>query len=286
MQLNPDMKGKTCIVTGATSGIGKATAIGLARLNATIVIVARDSEKGRNALSEIKSKTGNESVFLMTADLSSQKLVRQLAREFLNNFHELHVLVNNAGVFMSKRSTTIDGIESTFAINHLAPFLLTNLLLDALKASAPARIVNVSSSAHIGSEIDFNDLQGEKRYSGFGAYGKSKLANIFFTYALARRLVGTNVTANCLHPGVVRTGLSRNSPAFFRLFFLIFSPFLASPVKGALTSIHLASSPQVEGVSGKYFVRRKMVRSSRESYDEAASEQLWRVSAALTGLNP
>ncbi|MFQ5793638.1 MAG: SDR family oxidoreductase [Candidatus Bipolaricaulia bacterium] len=242
------MQGKTRIVTGANSGIGKATALGLAKLGVTVVMVCRNPRKGEAAMAEIKAQSGNESVDLMIADLSSQQSIRQLVADFTDRYQRLHVLINNAGLHLSRRFVTADGIETTFAVNHLASFLLTNLLLDVLKASAPARIVNVTSSAH-SRTMDFDNLQGEKQYNGMQTYTQSKLANILFTYELARRLEGTGVTVNCLHPGTVRSGLQRNLPRIFRLLRL----FFATPEKGAETSIYLASSPEVEGVSGKYF---------------------------------
>jgi len=279
------MKGKVCMITGSNSGIGKATAIGLAKMGASVVMVCRDQIKGEAAMAEVKAKSGNESVTLMLADLSSQKSIHQLAKDFADTYQHLHVLVNNAGVHLAKRSVTVDGIETTFAVNHLSYFLLTNLLLGVLKSSAPARIVNVSSKAHYRGHINFDDLQGEKRYSGFRAYSQSKLANILFTYELAKRLIGTGVTANCLHPGVVATNLWRNNSGVLGLILRIFSPLMQSPEKGARTSIYLASSPEVGGISGKYFVKETEVRSSRESYDESISQRLWRLSAELTRLN-
>jgi len=273
------------MITGSNSGIGKATAIGLAKMGASVVMVCRDQIKGEAAMAEVKAKSGNESVTLMLADLSSQKSIHQLAKDFADTYQHLHVLVNNAGVHLAKRSVTVDGIETTFAVNHLSYFLLTNLLLGVLKSSAPARIVNVSSKAHYRGHINFDDLQGEKRYSGFRAYSQSKLANILFTYELAKRLIGTGVTANCLHPGVVATNLWRNNSGVLGLILRIFSPLMQSPEKGARTSIYLASSPEVGGISGKYFVKETEVRSSRESYDESISQRLWRLSAELTRLN-
>src|SRR5438046_3949167 len=204
------MTGKVCLITGGNSGIGKATALGLAKLNASVVIVSRDKDKGEATLIEIRSKSGNRNVDAMTADLSSQDSVRELAHDFKGRYKKLHVLINNAGIFLPKRVPTVDGLEATFATNHLGHFLLTNLLLDVLKASAPSRIINITSSAHRGTEMDFEDLQGEKKYSGFHAYSQSKLANVLFTYQLARLLEGAGVTVNCLHPGVARTRLGKD----------------------------------------------------------------------------
>jgi NAD(P)-dependent dehydrogenase (short-subunit alcohol dehydrogenase family) len=279
------MQGRVCIVTGSNEGIGKATALGLADMRATVVMACRDQTRGEAALNEVKAKSGNESVFLMVADLASQKSIRRFVDEFNQKFDKLHVLINNAGVSLSKRSVTEDGIEATFAINHLAPFLMTNLLLHKLKASAPSRVVTVSSSAHRWMKIDFDDLMSEKNYGGYRAYGRSKLANILFTYELARRLQGTNVTANCLHPGFVRTHLSHDNGGVLYILLKIVSPFLLSPQKGAETSIYLASSPEVANMSGKYFKKKRPIKSSKESYDESVAKRLWDVSEKLTKLS-
>ena len=277
---------KTALVTGATSGIGKATAEALARQGMTVVLVARDAEKGRAVLEEIRSKSGNPTLDVLLADLSSQAAIRRLAEEFQRKYSKLHVLVNNAGGVFSARKLTVDGLEYTFAFNHLAYFLLTNLLLDTLRASAPARIVNVSSGAQGMGKINFADLQGEQRYSVQAAYSQSKLANVLFTYALARRLEGTGVTANVLHPGVVRTNFGRvETPLLWRVLFPLIDPFMLTPEKGAETAVYLATSPEVEGVSGKYFAKQKAVRSHSISYDQAVQERLWEVSAQLTHLD-
>jgi len=278
------MLGKVCIVTGASSGIGKAAATGLAKMGATVVIVCRDSKRGEAALNEIKERSGKELASLMVADLSSQKSIHKLVQDFRSKYERLDVLINNAGVFLAKRTLTEDVIEATFAINHLAPFLLTNLLLGVLKSSAPSRIVNVSSSAHYRGHINFDDIQGERNYSGIKAYSQSKLANVLFTYELARRL-GSGITTNCLHPGAVRTNLVRLDSGIYGLVWKILSPFMLGAEKGADTCIYLASSAEVEGVSGKYFVKRREAVSSKESYNEAVAKRLWQVSAKLTGLN-
>jgi NAD(P)-dependent dehydrogenase (short-subunit alcohol dehydrogenase family) len=279
-----DMTGKVCVVTGASRGIGQATALGLAKLGATVVAVARDPARGAAVVEDITARSGNQAVHLLLADLSSQAEIRRLAGEITAHFDRLHVLINNAGAVNMEHSTTVDGIETTFAVNHLAYFLLTNLLLPNLKASAPARIINVSSDAHKGSQIRFDDLQGERRYSGWAAYSRSKLANILFTYDLARRLEGTGVTANCLHPGTIASGFGKNNRGWLRWGLTLISPFVAKPEKGAETSIYLASSPEVEGVTGKYFYNCKEVRSSPASYDKAVAARLWQVSAEMTGL--
>jgi NAD(P)-dependent dehydrogenase (short-subunit alcohol dehydrogenase family) len=282
------MEGKTCLVTGSTSGIGKEIAAGLAGMGATVVLVGRSREKCEAAMQDIVSAGSVSAAGLLSyivADLSSQESVRRLAKEFAGSHDRLHVLVNNAGVFMSKRELTIDGIECTFAVNHLAPFLLTGLLLDRLKAGTPSsRIVTTSSVAHRGMKLDFDDLQmasNKKSYSGIRAYGQSKLANILFTRELARRLQGTGVTANCFHPGAVRTDLVRGSA--YGLAWGAASVFFISPQKGADTAVYLASSEEVEGISGEYFVKRKQARASDAAYDADAAERLWRASEQLTG---
>jgi NAD(P)-dependent dehydrogenase (short-subunit alcohol dehydrogenase family) len=275
---------KVCLITGATSGIGKATAMGLANMGASVVMVGRDRGRGEAALAEIKEKSGNASVDLMLADVSSQEQIRRLAYEFKEAYPRLDVLINNAGIFRSERITTADGIEMTFAVNHLAYFLLTNLLLDVLEASAPSRIVNVSSGDHSNGIIDFDDLQGEKGYKGAKAYSQSKLANVIFTCELAKRLEGTGVTANCLHPGVVRTNFGSGVSGVFGFMVRALRPLMISPEKGAQTSIYLASSPEVERLSGGYFVKKAEARSSDVSYDERLARRLWEVSAELTNL--
>ena len=279
------MSGKVCMITGADSGIGKATALGLAGMRALVVMVSRDRTPGERAKTELVGKSGSDSVELMVADLSSQRAIRRLAADFKGRHEKLHVLVNNAGVLLGKRPVTEDGIEKTFAVNHLAPFLLTNLLSDVLKASAPARIVNVACEGHRQGEMDFDDLMLEKKYSAVRAYNRSKLANVLFTYELARRLRGTGVTANCLYPGMVATDLFREAPALYRLLFTLFRPFLLSPKKGAETSVYLASSPELEGVSGKYFAKKVQVKSSEASYDESLARRVWELSAELAKLS-
>jgi NAD(P)-dependent dehydrogenase (short-subunit alcohol dehydrogenase family) len=279
------MDGKVCLITGATSGIGKATAMGLANMRASVVMVGRDRGRGEAALAEIKEGSANASVDLMLADLSSQEDIRRLADEFKEAYPRLDVLINNAGVIRSKRVTTTDGIEMTFAVNHLAYFLLTNLLLDVLKASAPSRIVNVSSGEQRNGTIDFDDLQGEKGYKTAKAYGQSKLANVLFTYELARRLEGTGVSTNCLHPGAgVRTNLGSGVSGVFGFTVRALTPLMKSPEKGAETSIYLASSPEVEGLSGRYFVKKAEARSSDVSHDKRMARRLWEASAELTNL--
>lgn len=277
------MDGKICLVTGANSGIGKETARGLARLGARLVMVSRSRKRGEAAAAEIR-RDARGPVDLLVADLSSQRSVRDLAAAVAGRYPRLDVLVSNAGVFRLRRALTGDGLEETFAVNHLAPFMLTQLLLDALRRSAPARIVVVASGAHHGASLDFDDLQGERGYRAWRAYSRSKLANIMFTYALARRLDGTRVTANCLHPGFVATRLGSGNRIPVRPFMLLMRPFALSPKQGAETPVYLATSPEVEGVSGRYFDKKRPVRSSRVSYDEDAQERLWHVSEELTRL--
>jgi NAD(P)-dependent dehydrogenase (short-subunit alcohol dehydrogenase family) len=279
------MVGKTVVVTGGTGGIGKATAIGLAALGARVGITGRDQARAGAAAADIAKASGNPAIDVFAADMSSQAEVRRLAGEVLATYPRLDVLVNNVGGFWGTRRVTADGLEHTFAVNQLAPFLLTNLLLDRLKASVPARIVTVSSGAQSMGRLDFEDLQGERAYSGQKAYNQSKLANVVFTYELARRLAGTGVTANTLHPGVVRTAFAAEDPSpMWRVLLPLIRPFLKSPEQGAATSIYLASSPEVEGVTGKYFVNRKPQGSNKTSYETATAARLWQVSAGLVGL--
>ena len=272
------------MITGASSGIGRATAMELARQGATLVLVCRDRGRGEATVAAIQQQTGNRNVTLLLADLSSQQSIRQLAHDFLASGRPLHVLVNNAGIVNLQRTLTVDGIEAVFAVNHLAYFLLTHLLLDRLKASAPARIVNVASEAHRFGRIDFDNLQGERRFRSMKIYGQSKLENIMFTYALARRLEGSGVTVNCLHPGGVATGLGTNNGAWAQALIRLIRPFMRTPESGAATSIYLASSPQVDSVSGRYFAKCKARRSSKISYDDTAQRRLWELSAHLTGI--
>jgi NAD(P)-dependent dehydrogenase (short-subunit alcohol dehydrogenase family) len=280
-----NMSGKICLVTGATNGIGKAAARALAQMGATVVIVGRDAQKAAQVTEEIRTVSGNQNVDWLLADLSSQQEVRRLADEFKRRYPQLHVLLNNAGGTFTNRQLSVDGIEMTFALNHLAYFLLTNLLLDMLKASAPARVINVSSDAHSGGKIEFDNLQGERSYSSFGPYGNSKLANILFTIELARRLEGTGVTVNALHPGLTSTGFGKNNPGFFMKVMRAVIPLVArSPEKGAATSIYLASSPEVQGMTGKYFVDCKVTQPSAPAADTTVARKLWDVSAEMVHL--
>lgn len=280
------MNGKVCLVTGATNGIGKETVLALAGLGATVILVGRNAARCSATVEEIKQKTGSTTIEAMTADLSLMADVRRLAEQVKAKYQRLHVLLNNAGAIFMGRQVTSEGYEMTFALNHLNYFLLTNLLLETLKASAPARIVNVSSDAHKGEHLDFADLQSEKGYFGFTAYGRSKLANVVFTYELSRRLAGTNVTANVLHPGFVRSGFGHNNNPLVKIGIGIAQLVAISPVRGAQTPIYLASSPEVEGVTGKYWEKNQAVPSSKQSYDESTWTRLWDISEQITQLKP
>jgi len=278
------MNGKICLVTGGTSGIGKATAQALAQMGATVVIAGRNAPRTAQLVGEIRSASGNKNVDSLLADLSSQQEVRRLANEFKSKYSHLHVLLNNAGAVFLKRQLSVDGIEMTFALNHLGSFLLTNLLLDTLKASAPARVINVSSNAHASGKIEFDNLQGERGYSP-RVYENSKLANILFTIELARRLEGTGVTVNALHPGFVATGFAKNNGKVIAALVSTFAPLVArSPAKGAETSIYLASSTDVDGITGKYFYDSHMLPAAPQATDMLVARKLWGVSAKMVHL--
>jgi len=279
------MAGRTVLVTGGTTGIGRATALGLATMGARLAITGRDRGRAEAAAREIRAAGGGQ-VDVFVADLSSQSQVRRLADEVLQSLPRIDVLVNNVGGYWNTRHVTPDGLERTFALNHLAPFLLTDLLLDRLWHSAPARVVTVASNAQAMGRIDFDDLQGERSYSGARAYNQSKLANVLFTYELARRLAGTGVTANALHPGVVSTSFGAEDPGRVqRLFVPFMRPFMKTPAEGAATSIHVASAPELEQVTGCYFANSSAKRSSERSYDEATAARLWQVSTDLVLLS-
>ena len=279
------MAGKVVLITGGTGGIGKATAIGLATMGARVGITGRDLARAEQAAADIRAASGNPAVDVFAADMSSQAEVRRLAAAVLDAYPRLEVLVNNVGGFWAHRQPTADGLEHTFALNHLAPFLLTNLLLDRLKASAHARVVTVSSGAQAMGRIDFDDLQGARNYSGQRAYSQSKLANVMFTNELARRLEGTGVTANSLHPGVVRTNFgSEDQAGFFALISRVALPFLKSPAQGSQTPVYLASSPDMDGVSGQFFANRKPKTANKLAYDTGMTARLWQVSADLVGM--
>jgi NAD(P)-dependent dehydrogenase (short-subunit alcohol dehydrogenase family) len=275
------MQGKLCLVTGATSGIGILTARALASQGARIILVGRNPTKCQNAVQQIQADSGNRDVESFIADLSSQQQIRDLAHRFHERHRRLDVLVNNAGGIWMQRELTVDGLEMTFAVNHLAYFLLTQLLLDDLKAGKPARIVNVASDAHRGATLDFEDLMAARRYSAWRQYCCSKLMNMLFTYELARQLEGSGVTANALHPGWVATGFGGNNGWRGSLLQLLARCFALSGEKGARTPIYLASSDVVAGITGRYFVKDREVPSSQASYDETAAKRLWEVSASL-----
>lgn len=278
------MYGKICMVTGATSSIGAVTAEALAQQGATVIVVGRNPEKTESTVNQIKQQTGNPAVESMLADLSSQREIRQLAQQFKNQYQRLDVLVNNAGAIFMTRQLSADGIEMTFALNHLGYFLLTNLLLDTLRASAPCRIVNVSARLHQWVKINFDDLQNQKKYIVIQAYPQSKLCNLLFTYELARRLEGTGITVNALHPGTVASNLGVNNSRIGRMVRRLINIAMVSPEEGAQTIIYVATSPNEEGVTGKYFAKQEAVPSSKDSYDEVAARRLWQISAELTGL--
>jgi NAD(P)-dependent dehydrogenase (short-subunit alcohol dehydrogenase family) len=267
------VKNKTILITGSTDGIGRQTALDLAQTGAAILLHGRDPTRGERVLHAIRKVTGNDRIEIFIADLASLNQVRSLAEKVHQKHKSLDVLINNAGVYETTRKISQDGFERTFAVNHLAPFLLTHLLLDLLKRGAPSRIINVSSMAHA-SSIDFENLQGEKHYGGYDAYALSKLCNMLFTYQLARRLEGTGVTANCLHPGVISTKLLKAGWGVG-----------GSPVaEGSKNSVYLATAPELDGVSGKYFMNRKQTKSSGISYDQKTQKKLWHVSERMTGI--
>jgi retinol dehydrogenase 12 len=275
------MTGRICLVTGATAGIGFATALGLARQGATVIGVGRNPDKCQAVAARIRQETGNPVVAFMVADLSAQTEVRRFAREFQRSYPRLDVLVNNVGAFFMSRRLSADGIEMTWALNYLGVYLLTELLLETLKASAPSRVVNVSSAMHSGAQLNFDDLQGQRKYSGMKAYGQSKLAQVMYTYDLARRLAGTSVTVNALHPGFVASDMYRSSGGVVKLLGPIINLMAVSPQVGAETSVYVASSPEVAGVTGKYFVKKQAVASADASHDPAAATRLMALSAAM-----
>ena len=278
-----DMTGKLALVTGATNGIGKAAAIGLAKAGAQVIVVGRNEQKTKAVVNEIQAVTKNASVDMLLADLSSMQQVHQLAANFKRHYDHLDILVNNAGGVFSERTETVDGYELTFALNHLAYFLLTNLLLDTLKANAPARIINVASEVHERGTINFDDLHHKKRYgvAGFSVYAQSKLANVLFTYELARRLQGTSVTVNAMAPGNVASGFGHNNKGIMNFIATLIHLRARTPEQGAETILYLATSDEVEGVSGKYFQDNQAVQSSPESYDDDIALRLWNESLRL-----
>jgi NAD(P)-dependent dehydrogenase (short-subunit alcohol dehydrogenase family) len=268
------LKNKIVLITGATSGIGKETALGLAKLGATIVFTTRDSLKGEKTRNELIAATNNENIDMLQCDLASFESIKNCCKEFKSKYDRLHVLINNAGVWDFKRRTSKDGIENIFATNYLAPFLMTNLLLDVLKKSNRSHIINLTSGMHYGT-INFNDIEFKQNFSGIKAYRQSKLGLILFTRLLAKKLEGGNVTVNCVHPGMNKTDLGRDAGGFSRMIFKLMGK---DPKIGAETSIYLASSPDVENITGEYFAKKKIKRSSKESYDMDLAKQLWDVS--------
>ncbi|HSZ24764.1 MAG TPA: SDR family oxidoreductase [Cytophagaceae bacterium] len=282
MKTKENMENKIVVVTGANSGMGKVTALELAKKGFTVVLVCRNKQLGEEAKQDIIAQSGNTRIDLLLADLSSQKSIRQMVLDFKSKYNHLDVLVNNAGLAFSKFNTSVDGIEMTFAVNHLGYFLPTVLLLDSLKAAPSARIVNVSSSTHKGAKINFEDIEHKKNYSLFGSYNQSKLCNVLFTKELARKLKGTNVSVNCLNPGPVKTGLARDMGPVFQW---LAKSFFPSAEKASATAIYLASSPEVEKITGRYFEKCKVVPSSKISNDEKIAKKLWDLSTKMTGLN-
>jgi NAD(P)-dependent dehydrogenase (short-subunit alcohol dehydrogenase family) len=279
------MSGQTVLVTGATSGLGLEASVKLAGMGAELVLVARDRARGEAAVADVQRRSGSRTVSVMYCDFASLTQIRALATEVSAKHSTLHVLVNNAGSVSATRVLTEDGIERTFAVNHLGVFLLTNLLLDILMRSAPARVVTVASAAHRQGTLPFDDLQFE--HGGYGtnrAYARSKLANVLFTVELARRLAGTGVTANCLHPGVVATNIWSHAPWYTQPLIAVGKLFMTSAEQGAETIVYLAASPEVQGLTGGYYERNRIVPPSRLAQDEALARRLWERSAALVGL--
>jgi len=276
-----ELQNKTAIITGATSGIGRVTAIAIAREGARLVLPVRSIEKGKALQDEIEKETGNTSIEIMHCNLASLDSVRKFSEDFQKKYDKLHLLINNAGLWESKRKESDDGFEMNFAVNHLAPFLMTNLLLDTIKKSAPARIIGVSSTAHKYGKMRFSDLEGKKSWGSMQSYGQSKLANILFTRRLAKELEGSGVTANCLHPGVVNTQLFNKLPGFIQK---VSSLFMITPEKGAQTSIYLATSPEVENITGEYFDKKKIAKTTAHARDMQVADTLWEASMEYCGL--
>ncbi len=277
---------KTCLVTGANSGIGRAIATGLAEQGARVIMVCRDRGRGEAAREAIRVATGNEAIDLLLADLSRQREIRRLGEEIHERYDRLDVLINNAGLISRRRQVTEDGLEMQLAVNHLAYFLLTHLLMDLLRASAPARIINVASTGHSRGVIDFDNLQGERRYRAWQTYMNTKLANVLFTYELARRLEGSGITANCVGPGVTFSGLMRRYSRTLDLVWRLLHRFFKPPELSADNPVYLATAPEMEAVTGRYFRYRKAIGTSERSYDRDLQRRLWEVSADLTGVDP
>ncbi len=279
---------KICLITGANSGIGKAAAKGLAELGANVILISRNHTRGERVLAELKEKTGSEKLHLFISDLSSQKSILDLANDIKAAFNTIDILINNAGAYFSKKHITVDEIEATFAVNYLSRFLLTNLLLDLILNSKQGRIINISGEYHRRAIINFREFGNPKKYSPSKAISQARLADILFVYELARRLINTKVTVNCLHPGFVATNIINNDPdssPLKRILYKSLKPFLRSPEKGAATAVYLASSPEVTNVSGKYFIDKKCVCSSLLSYNKALAKRLWTISEQLIKIN-
>ncbi len=285
----PSMQGKVVLITGATNGIGKEAARQIAQTGATVVVAGRNAKKLTQVVAELQQQTGNPQIDGLLADLSTVAGMRSLAEQFLARYQRLDVLLNNAGALFTERKLTVDGYERTFALNHLSYFLVTQLLLDLLKSSAPARIVNVSSGVHTGGQIRFDDLHGASRYAPLRAYSQSKLANLMFTFEQAKRLAESNVTVNALHPGMVQTGFGRSNQGLIGRVTGIVLGLLQrvqgiGVKEGADTAVYLACSPAVEGITGAYWYKRQQEQSSPDSHDKAQWQRLWAMSAEMVGL--
>ncbi|MHA2070456.1 MAG: SDR family oxidoreductase [Candidatus Thorarchaeota archaeon] len=278
------MIGKICIVTGSNSGIGKETALALTGMGATVVMAVRDLERGETAREEIIRRTGKDAVDLMICDLSSTKSIRQFVEDFSSKYDRLDVLINNAGAACHERQITEDGFERSLAVNYLGPFLLTRELLPLLERSAPSRVINLTSGMHTRAKIDFDDIQSERKYNGMSVYGSTKLMILMYTYELARRLDGTGVTANVVHPGFAATNLGASMGLAYRIGLKLMRPFQINAEKGSETPVYVATSPELEGVTGRYFAKSLEKPSSEESYDESAQKRIWDVAESLLGL--
>jgi NAD(P)-dependent dehydrogenase (short-subunit alcohol dehydrogenase family) len=278
------MIGKICIVTGSNSGIGKETALALTGMGATVVMAVRDLERGETAREEIIRRTGKDAVDLMICDLSSTKSIRQFVEDFSSKYDRLDVLINNAGAACHERQITEDGFERSLAVNYLGPFLLTRELLPLLERSAPSRVINLSSGMHTRAKIDFDDIQSERSYNGMSVYGSTKLMILMYTYELARRLDGTGVTANVVHPGFAATNLGASMGLAYRIGLKLMRPFQINAERGSETPVYVATSPELEGVTGRYFAKSLEKPSSEESYDESAQKRIWDVAESLLGL--
>jgi NAD(P)-dependent dehydrogenase (short-subunit alcohol dehydrogenase family) len=279
-----DMQGKICLITGGTSGIGWVAARDLARLGAEVVLTGRNVKRGARAIDRIRREDSDAKVEFIPINLSSLEQVREFSADFAKRHSRLDVLLNNAGTMLLQRRMNQAGLEMTFAVNHLGHFLLTNLLLDSLRASASARVIVVSSGSHYRAQLNFEDLQNEIGYNGRKVYGQSKLANILFTYELARRLEGENITVNAVHPGFVSTNLGRDNGWLIHKFIRLAMLAGGSAEEGAETCVYLATSREVAGVTGKYFTQCEATKSSKSSYDRDTAMQLWEISEKLTGL--